>query len=474
MADDKKLHIVMFPWLAFGHMIPYLELSKLIAEKGHRVSFISTPRNIKRLPTKIPPHLAPYLNFVKIPLPQDDGLPQDAEATSDLPYDKVQFLKKAFDGLKQPLFDFLQTSEVDWILHDFAPYWLSKEMGPTLGIKTAFFSIYPPHCLVILGPMFGDSRTKPEDFTVLPDWVPFPSTVMFRYFEIVRIFDGMFDNVSGISDTDRLKMSAHYSDLVVVRGCPQFGQEWIQLLGDIYGKTIFPVGQLPRSEYDSEYDNPSWRSIKEWLDQQSQASVVYVAFGSEAKPSQEELTEIALGLEKSELPFFWVFRTRRGPSDPDPIKLPKGFEERTKGRGVVWTSWAPQLKILSHESVGGFLTHTGWSSIVEGVQSEKALIFLTFLSDQGINARLLEEKKMGYSIPRNELDGSFTGDSVAESLKLVMSEEGGKIYRESIKETKNLFVNKEKDDRLIDQFLDYLKEHKNEHEELVGEDDIEF
>uniref|UniRef100_A0A0A0KJX2 Uncharacterized protein n=1 Tax=Cucumis sativus TaxID=3659 RepID=A0A0A0KJX2_CUCSA len=274
-----------------------------------------------------------------------------------------------------------------------------------------------------------------------PRWVPFPTNVMFRHFEIVNVFDSVAGNITGVSDLYRMKMSAHYSDLVVVRGCPEFGQEWIQLLGDLYGKPIFPVGQLPTSEYEIGDENPAWRTTKEWLDKQPKDSVVYVAFGSEAKPSQNELTEIALGLEKSELPFFGVFRTRRGPSDPDPIELPEGFEERTKGRGVVWTTWAPRLKILGHESVGGFLTHCGCSSLVEAIQNEKALVLLTFLSDQGINARVLEEKKMGYSIRRNELDGSFRRDAVAESLKLVVVGEEGKIvgsvYRETIREIKD-------------------------------------
>ncbi|EEF28860.1 UDP-glucosyltransferase, putative [Ricinus communis] len=72
--------------------------------------------------------------------------------------------------------------------------------------------------------------------------------------------------------------------------------------------------------------------------------------------------------------------------------LPEGFEERTKGRGVVCT-------------------------VVEASQNERPLILLTFLADQGINARNLEEKKTGYPIPRNEFDGSFRSDSVAESLK---------------------------------------------------------
>ncbi|XP_038882308.1 UDP-glycosyltransferase 91A1-like [Benincasa hispida] len=471
MAGDKKLHIVMFPWLAFGHMIPYLELSKLIAQKGHHVSFVSTPKNIDRLPTKLPPHLSPFLSFVKIPLPQVDGLPSNAEATIDLPYHQTQYLKKAYDDLKQPLTHFLRSSNADWILFDFASYWIGQQIGPKLGINTAFFSIFIPQFLAFLGPTSGDSRINPEDFTVPPNWIPFPTTVAFRQFEIMNIFDSVTGNITGVSDLDRFKRSADYSDLVAVRACPEFGQEWIQVLGDVYGKTIFPVGQLPTSEYNcGDHENPAWHSIKEWLNKQLEASVVYVAFGSEVKPSQHELTEIAFGLEISKTPFFWVLRTQQGPTDPDPINLPEGFEERTEGRGVVWTTWAPQLKILGHDSVGGFLTHSGWSSVVEAIESETPLVLLTFLADQGINARVLEEKMMGYSVPRNQLIGSFTRNSVAESLKLVMLKEEGQIYRDTIKKMKGLFVNKEKDDLLINQFLEYLKTHRKE----KAEEDLLF
>ena len=109
MAEpNKKLHIAMFPWLAFGHIIPFLELSKLIAQKGHRISFISTPRNIERLP-KIPPQVAPLITLVKLPLPHVENLPENAEATMDVPYHIIPYLKKAHDGLEQSLSHFLET-----------------------------------------------------------------------------------------------------------------------------------------------------------------------------------------------------------------------------------------------------------------------------------------------------------------------------------------------------------------------------
>lgn len=142
------------------------------------------------------------------------------------------------------------------------------------------------------------------------------------------------------------------------------------------------------------------------------------------------------------------------------IQLPEGFEDRMKGRGIVCTSWAPQLKILSHDSVGGFLTHSGWNSVVEAIQYEKPLVLLTFSADQGINARLLEEKKIAYSIPRDDCDGSFTRDSVAKSLNLILIEKEGEIYREKVKQMKSLFCDKERQDNYVDNLLCYLQNYK--------------
>ncbi|XVF15309.1 hypothetical protein REPUB_Repub09cG0140300 [Reevesia pubescens] len=465
MADDaSKLHIAMFPWLAFGHMIPYLELAKLIAQKGHKISFISTPRNIDRLP-KIPPNLASSIQFIKLSLPCVDNLPENAEATIDLPLDKVPYLKIAFDGLQDPLAKFLETSSPDWILFDFAPYWLPP-LAHNLRIPTVFFSIFIAVCVANLKPSsplidIEDDRVTPEDFTKPPKWVSFPSSTAFRLFEVSKIFGSIMGEGSHTSDSYRFEKVLELCDAIAVRSCWELEPEYLNLLKKLHDKPVIPVGQLPTTDYDNEDGDEAWKPIKEWLDKQETRSVVYIAFGSEAKPSQEELTEIALGLELSGLPFFWVLRTRRGVWDTKSIELPNGFQERTKGQGVMCTSWAPQLKILAHDSVGGFLSHAGWSSVVEALQFERALILFTFLADQGLNARVLEHKKMGYSIPRNENDGSFTRESVAKSLRLVMVEEVGKVYRDKAKEMKQIFGDRERQDNYVDEFLSFLSINKN-------------
>ncbi|CAH2041480.1 unnamed protein product [Thlaspi arvense] len=113
------MHVVLLPWLAFGHMLPYLQLARFLAQGGDKVSFVSTHRNIQRLP-KPPPHLSPFIDFVKLALPRVEEIPADAEATVDVRSEDIHYLEKAYDGLGPELGQFLRSYCADWILHDFA------------------------------------------------------------------------------------------------------------------------------------------------------------------------------------------------------------------------------------------------------------------------------------------------------------------------------------------------------------------
>ncbi|GAV66511.1 UDPGT domain-containing protein, partial [Cephalotus follicularis] len=172
---------------------------------------------------------------------------------------------------------------------------------------------------------------------------------------------------------------------------------------------------------------------------------------SEVIPSQEDINELAHGLELSGLPFFWVVRKKYGS-----VQLPDGFEERLKGRGVVWTSWVPQLRILSHESIGCFLTHCGWGSIIEATRFEYVVVMFPYVS---LNARVFAEKKVGIEIPRNKQNGSFTKESVAKLLSLVMFDEEGLVYREKTKEMSFVFGDDILHNLYVEKFVEHLLKH---------------
>ncbi|OVA01839.1 UDP-glucuronosyl/UDP-glucosyltransferase [Macleaya cordata] len=483
MADNEKnvvLHIVMFPWLAFGHMIPFLELSKYLARRGHRISFVSTPRNLQRLP-KIPSNLSNLINFVGLPLPRiikdHNLLPSNAEATSDITFDKIQYLKIQFDGLiDTSLSKFLETSSPDWIFCDFPAQRLSP-IAAKLDIPCAYFCTGNASALAFCAPpsiaMCDDerSRSTPEDFTVPPKWVTFPTNIVYRYYEAKRWLD-LEQNASRAPDSNRMGSALLNCQVIFVRSYTELEGEWLNLLQEVHKKPVIPVGMLPPSSNfeekgDEEEDgSDEWMVMREWLDKQKEKSVIYVAFGSEVTLSREDLNELAFGLELSELPFFWAMRRPHGSTrQDDSTGLPDGFEDRVKDRGFIRMGWVPQLRILGHPSVGCFVTHCGWSSILEGLVKEKALVLLPMLYDQGLVARLVVEKKLGLEIQRDERDGSFTRDSVVEALKAVMVEEEGEWIRTKAREMKKIIDNMELQNKCIDNIERFLIDHRRERDD---------
>lgn len=290
-----------------------------------------------------------------------------------------------------------------------------------------------------------------------PEWIPFPSKVAFRLHEAKRAFADHFEvNTSGFSDMFRLGSVMQGCDAIVIRNCNELERNFSMLVEEFSGKPVLPLGLLPPVDLDGSSDEDvTWLTIKEWLDKQSKGSVVYIAFGSESELSQPELHELAHGLELSGFPFFWALRKR-----DNSVKLPDGFEERVKGRGMVWGSWVPQLKIMGHESVGGFLTHCGYASMLEALYFERPLIMLPISIDQGLIARFFSEKMVGIEVKRDGEDGSLRRDSIAASLRLVMVEKEGEVYRNGAKEMKKLIADKDVHDRYIDHFVEFMQNHR--------------
>lgn len=277
---------------------------------------------------------------------------------------------------------------------------------------------------------------------------------------MAKFFEGSEGNESGTNDVERFAVSIRRSDVVLFRSCVEFEPEWFDVVRDFYdNKPVLALGFLP-PQLVSTNDEEEWRQIEGWLEDKRVDSVVYVALGTEATLSQDELAGLALGLERSGLPFFWVFRKPPGSTLDQLEMLPDGFVDRVMDRGRVYVDWAPQARILSHPAIGGFLTHCGWNSVIEGLSYGRVLILFPVMNDQGLNARLLAGKKLGVEIPRNEWDGTFTSDSVSDSVRLAMVSEEGETLRANAREAKFLFGDKDINERYVDSFVHYFVENR--------------
>lgn len=449
MEENKKLKIVVFPWLAFGHMIPFLELSKALARRGHVVYFVSTPINIQRLRSKVSDDVSDLIQFVPLHLPKVSGLPHDAESTLDVPQSKVDYLKIAFDGLQHPFSNFIRdlNPKPDYILQDFAQHWI-PHIATEAKVPSIYFNIFTVTFSLFLGPPdHEDSENSgPEQLTVPPPWIPFPSNIRFRLYEARRLFtDSFTTNKSGITDIARFRLVLQGCSAVAVRGCTELEPDCFRVYPQICGKPVLPVGLLPPPELAVANHEGE---IVQWLNSKRPRSVLFIAFGSETAFSKQVVKEIADGVEEARVPFMWACRE----------ELPAGFEERTKGYGMVARGWVQQTEVLGHGSVGGVLMHCGWGSVVESLRFGLPLVAITVFSDQGMNARIMVRGGYGVEVERDEGDGSFTKEDVKRAVRFVMVEEEGECVREKAREMKRmLFSNVQIHNVYVDKFVGFLQ-----------------
>ncbi|MED6155758.1 hypothetical protein PIB30_007994 [Stylosanthes scabra] len=161
-----------------------------------------------------------------------------------------------------------------------------------------------------------------------------------------------------------------------------------------------------------------------WLDSWPPSSVVYVCLGSLNRVTPEQLIELGLGLEATNRPFIWVLRCAYRREEMDTWLSENGFEERVKGRGILIKGWVPQVLILSHKSIGAFLTHCGWNSTLEGICASVPLVTFPLFGEQFYNEKVVVQLVQ-------------TGVSVGAENVVHLGEEekhGVQVTRENVKD----------------------------------------
>jgi hypothetical protein len=262
---------------------------------------------------------------------------------------------------------------------------------------------------------------------------------------------------SGMTRAERYSLTLMRCKLVVIRSCLEWEPEGIPLLPTLGGKPVVPLGLLPPSPEGGRGADKDDATVR-WLDEQPAKEVVYVALGSEVPLCAEQVHELALGLELAGTRFLWALRKPSGATGAD--VLPPGFEERTRGRGLVVTGWVPQISVLAHAAVGAFLTHCGWNSIIEGLLHGHPLIMLPIAADQGPNARLMEGRKVGVQVRRNENDGSFDRDGVATAVRAVaVEEESRRVFVANAKRMQEIVADSECHEKCLDGFIHQLRSY---------------
>ncbi|KAK1699539.1 hypothetical protein QYE76_016236 [Lolium multiflorum] len=230
----------------------------------------------------------------------------------------------------------------------------------------------------------------------------------------------------------RIVESAKHSSGLIINTFNDLEDASLRKISDGTDVPVYAIGPLHKISAGAQSSLLAQdRTCLDWLDKQEAASVLYVSFGSLASMNEEELVETAWGLANSGMSFLWVIRPNLVQCS-EKVGLPDGFQELTRGRGMV-VSWAPQQEVLGHHAVGGFWTHNGWNSTLESICEGVPMICRPHFADQMINARYVQEVwKIGF-----ELVGKLERGKIENGVRKLLDQEEGEEMRRRASDIKN-------------------------------------
>ncbi|CAH9069913.1 unnamed protein product [Cuscuta europaea] len=461
---DHPLRVLMFPWLGYGHISPFLELAKKLSFRGFKVFICSTPATLEPVKKKLFNEndndndddyvfVSYDVSFLDLTLPSSPDLPPQYHTTNGLPPHLMPLLKEAFDASRPAFAQLLRDIEPDLLIYDFLQPWAPLEAAG-LNIPAVEFISSSSSMTSYMVQQFKQPGVE----------YPFP-LIRYRDYELALIAKENASTPPERRERDKRRVRecfARSCGLVLIKTFDEIEGKYSDFITTLTGKKIVPVGPLVQEP--SREDGKS--EVIQWLNGKEEKSTVFVSFGSEYFLTIEDLTEIAHGLDlvSTYVNFVWVLRFPKGEDHGDLKEvLPEGFFERVGERGLVVKGWAPQAKILEHPSVGGFVSHCGWSSVMEGMKYGVPIIAMPMHIDQPVNAKLAAEVGVAAEVIRDG-EGKHHREKIAAVIKAVLREEGGKAVRAKAAAMREMLA--EKGDEEIDRVAEELKNlcAKEEHD----------
>lgn len=450
-TENPKLHVLFFPFMGHGHMIPMVDMTKLFAMRGVKTTIVTTPLNVPFISSTIERsknsgfdiHLK-VLNFPCV----EAGLPEGCENFDSIPssegvnLDMIAKFFKAADMFEQPFEQLIQECKPDCLLVDMFFTWASdiadKYDIPRLMFNGGSFlslcisdsvSLYEPQKKV---------KSGSEPF-VFPN---VPGDIKLTRDQMAVIFTQNEENELTRS-VKKWREAELKSYGFIVNSFYELEAAYVDHYRNVIGRKVWHVGpvSLCNRAIEDKLDRGKKPSVDEqkclsWLDSKQPKSVVYICFGTAVDFNTAQLTEIAFAIEATGQHFIWVVKKEKSNNEED--WLPEGFEERTEGKGLMIRGWAPQVLILDHEAVGAFVTHCGWNSTLECVSAGLPMVTWPVFAEQFYNEKLVTDVlKIGVGVGTKkwkEVVGDFVKrDAIEKAVKEIMVGEKAEEMRSRAK-----------------------------------------
>ncbi|KAJ8506354.1 hypothetical protein OPV22_007240 [Ensete ventricosum] len=428
-AEMREGNVVLFPFLAHGHMNPSLDLARLLSARYPHLTLtlVTTSGNLAgfrrlQLPTS--------LRLVALPFcPSDHGLPPDADTSFALPPHLVTHLNHVIEGCLLPSFRRLLSDLISaasppliCVIADMFLGWTAP-VAKELGVFHATLYTSGPYAMSIYYSIWinlphVDGGDGEDDEIAVPGVPGF--TVRRRQLN-PNMRSARSPDHKSAAFVRRQAALCRSSRATLWNTAEVLEKPFLDAWATSTGQPVYAVGPLfAAAGRVARGDGGLAAECLAWLDRHVSGSVVYVSFGSQNRLPAEEAAELAAALEEQGRPFLWAAPA----PDQAPPPPPDGKSEWTSG--LVARGWVPQVDILRHAAVGAFVSHGGWNSTLESLRFGVPVVVRPMGGEQFCNAKLVAEV-LGA--------GAEGGGEVAEAVAEVMGEgERGREIRRRARE----------------------------------------
>ncbi|XP_057442539.1 zeatin O-glucosyltransferase-like [Lotus japonicus] len=423
--DEHQVVVVMVPFPAQGHLNQLMHLSRVILPHNIPVHYVGTATHNRQATLRVQgwdPNSISNIHFHDFEVPPFASPPPNPNADTKFPSHMIPSFE-ASSHLRSPLAAFLRSlSSVARrviVIHDSILASVVQDAKNIANVERYTFHSCSAFMIFL---HFWENMGKPQlEGLHIPQLPSLEGCFPTQFMDFITEQSEFFEFTDGhIYNTSRAIESPY--------------MEFMENI--INNKKHWALG--PFNPLTIEKKSSKGRHfVMEWLDRQEPKSVIYVSFGSTTTFTEEQIEQIANGLEQSKHKFIWVLRDadKGDIFDGDKVKehgLPNGFEKRVEGMGLVVRDWAPQLEILSHPSTGGFMSHCGWNSCLESMSMGVPIAAWPMHSDQPRNSVLIAEVvKVGLLLKdwaqRDEL---VTTSVIENAVRRLMETKEGDEMRE--------------------------------------------
>ncbi|XP_059642881.1 UDP-glycosyltransferase 89B2-like [Cornus florida] len=415
-------HILVYPYPAPSHIIPLLDLTRLLLTRGFTVTVLVTPKHLPILQPLLSTHPSTSIQPLLLshpPKPPNSGLIAKVRASSELYHPILQWFRS-------------HPNPPVAIVSDFFLGW-TNNLARQLGLPRVVFWPSGAFAASVLDSLWRNlpRNDEPHNDDFLINLTSVPNSPVYPWWQLSEVYR---EYVEGDPDFEFFRNSFldnSESWGILFNSFSDLEQIYIDHVKKELGHTrVWAVGPLlPPDDVGSATRGGqgavSHHEVMTWLDSKAVDSVVYVCFGSRGVLTSKQTEALVAAIQHSGVHFIWAVKANgKGHVANDAGAILDQFEERVGPKGFIIRGWAPQVAILRHRAVGAFLTHCGWNSVLEGLAAGVAMLTWPMGADQFTNAKLLVDQ-IGVAVRACEGGDQFVPDST----------ELARLLAESVSET---------------------------------------